>query len=58
MIRRRTRTLGLALSHDAVRAVVIECRRIMWANETPIDEDQLAAGETLLRRLIDWAEKN
>lgn len=40
MIRRRTRTLGLALSHDAVRAVVLERGRIVWACETLIDEEE------------------
>jgi len=54
VIRRSARTLGIGLSHDTVRAVVMECGRVVWANEAPVDEEQLGAA---LRDLVTEARQ-
>jgi hypothetical protein len=54
VIRRRARTLGLAVSHDAVRAVVLERGRVVWACETVIEEEQLTGA---LRDLVTEARR-
>jgi hypothetical protein len=51
---RRQRTLGVALSHDAARAVVLERGRIVWACETPVEQEQFADA---LRDLVAEARK-
>jgi hypothetical protein len=55
VIRRSARTLGIGLSHDTVRAVVTECGRIVWANETPVDDEQLGAA---VRDLVAEARRD
>ena len=54
MIRRRARTLGLALAHDAVRAVVLERGRIVWACESAVEGDDFA---TAVRDLATEARR-